>query len=472
MSLLALTACGTLEVGIERTATPTATAVAAATATPAPTVTAAMIVLATDAARPTADVATPTQAATPTPALQPTVSPTPAPTLTPTRESSPLRVAFVKDGNVWLWTERPALSADGTSDAEGQEATALTSAGGVSDVKISDDGPIVAFIRGLELWAVNSDATGERTLISIEDIAAMVEPGDPGVRLYHFEWVPGTHVVAFNTHVHLEVGLVLNDDLRLVDADTLEQTVLLPRGKGGQFYYSPDGRQIAVVRSGTITLIDADGGNPRDALTYTPPVTRSEYQYYARPVWAADSESLRVTIPPADPYAQPPQFTTVWHTRTDGRPAGLIATIAAKPLSQPAFSPDLSHVAYLEQPEGALPGSSEGSLLITDLDSKETVTYHPQAGLVYGWAPDSQHFAFLTHPQLPQAQIGKLSDDPVPAYGDPDVAAIDVLWVDADRYFFIAITSQGRSLLLGGTGGTSTVVATVTGRSLPYDFAR
>ena len=447
VNLVALTACATLQVGIETTATLP------------PTLTATMTVPATETAPPTSPVATSTRAATPTHTLQPTASPTPAPTLTPTQEGSVLRVAFVKEDNVWLWSA-------------GAEARALTSSGGVTRVKISDDGEVVAFTRGLEMWAVNRDGTGERILINIEDIADMVEPGDPGVRLYRFEWVPGTHVVAFNTRLHLEVGLVLNDDLRLVDADTLEHTVLLPRGEGGEFTYSPDGRQIAVVRSGTIALVDAEGGNRRDALTYTPPVTRSEFQYYARPVWAADSRSLRVTIPPGDPYAQPPQFATVWHTRTDGRPAGLIATIAAKPLSQPAFSPDLSHVAYLEQPEGALPGSSEGSLLITDLDSKETVTYHPQAGLVYGWAPDSQHFAFLTHPQLPQAQIGRLGGDPVPAYGDPDVAAIDVLWVDADRYFFIAITSQGRSLLLGGTGGTSTVVATVTGRSLPYDFAR
>jgi len=368
-----------------------------------------------------------------------------------------LRVAFVREGNVWLWSE-------------GAEARALTSAGDVTSVEISDDGEVVAFLRGLELWAVNSDGSGERPLITTDHIAAMVEPGDPGVRVYRFEWVPGTHVVAFNTRLHLEVGLVPNDDLRLVDADTLEQRVLLPRGEGGEFHYSPDGRQIAIVRSGTISLVDADGGNRRESLTYTPPVTYSEFRYYAQPVWAADSGSLRVFIPPVDPQAQPPQLGSVWHLRTDGQEARLIASLRTS--SEPAFSPDLGHVAYLEQAAGAPPGSNEGGLLVTNLDDGETVSYDEQASNVYEWSPDSQHFAYMTSLQLPQAQIGQLGSDPVPAYEDPNVAAIDVRWIDAERYLFTTITEQGRSILLGEIGGSSAVVATVSGRSLIYDFAR
>jgi len=370
-----------------------------------------------------------------------------------------LKVAFVQEDNVWLWSQDAGT-------------TALTSTGGVNSVKISDDGEVVAFVRGLELWAVNSDGTGERKLISIEDIAAMVEPGDPGVRLYRIVWVPGTHTVAFNTHLHLEIGFVLNDDLHLVNADTLEQKVLLPRGKGGEFYYSPDGRQIAIVRTGTITLVDAEGQNLRDALTYTPPATYSEAAFYAQPVWAVDSGSLRVFIPPVDLQAQPPQLGSVWHLRVDGRPASLIGTIAARAGSQPVFSPDLSHVAYLEQASVALPGSSEGGLQVTNLADGETIPYVAQAQDVYGWSPDSQHFAFLSDPQLPQAQIGQLGSDPVPAYDDADVVAIDVRWIDANRYLFTAITAQGQNVILGEIGAPSTLVATVAGRSLSYDYAR
>ena len=450
-SLIFLAACGVLEVGVERAATPEVTATVALTV-----VTRELTRAAT--ATPTLAMATPTLSVpAPTETPEPTASSTPTPeTILAALERPALQVAFVSEGDIWLWSEA-------------QGARSLTSVGDVSDVRISDDGQIIAFRRGLELWAVNSDGTGERALIDIEDIAAMVEPGDNGVRLYQFEWVPGRHIVAFNTRAHMEVGLVLFDDLHLVDADTLEKAVLLPRGEGGQFTYSPDGSQIALVRSGTVTLVDADGGNPREAFTYTPPVTYSEFQYYVEPVWAADSKSLRVAVPPADPIAQPPQLSTVWHVHTNGRAARLIANIDARSLDRHAFSPDLGHVAYVGQSGGTPPGSGEGALLLTDLDSGETVTYQQKAGSVYGWAPDAQHFAFLVQGQHPQAQIGVLGSDPIPVYGDPDVVAIDVRWLDTSRYLFTVITSEGRSLMLGEIGGASSVVATVAGRSLVYD---
>jgi dipeptidyl aminopeptidase/acylaminoacyl peptidase len=395
------------------------------------------------------------------PGAQAVSTPFPAPQLTSTSIPGPstLHVAFVKDGDVWLWT------------GESAEIISLTSAGGVSDVKISDDGKMVAFVREDELWVVSSDGADERQLVSASDFDAM-EPTDPGVQLNRFDWIPGTHLLAFNTRLRMEIGLVLNEDLRLVDADTLEQTVLLPPGEGGEFHYSPDGRQVAVVRAGIISLVDADGSRRREALTYTPVATASEFYFYARPVWAADSRSLRVAVPPVDPHAQPPQPTSIWHIPTDGTPARLLGSIMTAPHSQPAFSPDFNYVAYLKQPEGTPAGSSQGSLLVTDLSNDEAVTYFPEIHNLYGWSPDSQHFAFLTNPQLPQAQIGRLGDDAVPAYGDAESAVIDVRWIDASRYLFLAQSSQGWDILLGEIGGPTTIVAAVAGPRSAFDFAR
>jgi dipeptidyl aminopeptidase/acylaminoacyl peptidase len=448
LCLLSLNGCGVLEVGVEGTVTPAAQV--GATSTPA---------LITAVVTQAADVTPATLPATTPTATAPLPGKTPETTTEPTRpgpERSAVRVAFVKEGSVWLWENDRGVDL-------------LTDAGDVRDVKISDDGRVVAFVRGLELWMVNSDGTGERVLISVEDIAAMVEPGDPGVRLYNLDWVPGAHVVAFNTAAQLEIGLQLHDDLHLVDADTLEKTTLLPRGEGGQFTYSPDGGQIAIMRSGTVTLVDAGGGTLREAFTFTPPVTRSEFQYYAHPVWAADSQSLRVAIPPADPLAQPPQLATVWHVYTDGRPAGWIATIDASSLDNHAFSPDLSRIAYVQR-SGGSPATEGGALLVTNLENGDTVTYQDHVGIVYGWSPDSKHLAFLLQGQLPQSQIGMLGTDPVPVQEDPNVAAIDVRWLDAGRYLWAMVDQQGRTLFLGEIGGSSTVVATVAGRSLPYDY--
>jgi hypothetical protein len=276
--------------------------------------------------------------------------------------------------------------------------------------------------------------------------------------------------VAYSTRIDLPIGLMLNDDLHTVDADSLEKTTLLPVGEGGEYVYSPDGRQVAVTNKGGISLYDADGQNRRDALTYTPVVTYSEYRYYPQPVWEAYSESLRVAIPPADPLAQPRQPTSIWSLATDGTPATLIGSLAAQPGSQPSFSPELKLVAYLEPSETGAPGATPGKLLVQDLETGETIGEYASVGSIYGWSPDSAHLAFLAQLDLPQAQIAPFGGSAAPAHGDTSVAVIDVGWVDASRYLYLASTSSGWSLHLGEIGGSSTVLATVDGRPLPYDW--
>jgi hypothetical protein len=246
--------------------------------------------------------------------------------------------------------------------------------------------------------------------------------------------------------------------------------LLLPPGQGGEFYYAPDGRQVAVVTAASISLLDADGGNRRDVFNYAPVSTYSEFQYYAQPVWAADSASLRVAIPPADPLAQPSQPSAIWRIPTDQTPASLLGNFAAGLQGQFAFAPDLNQVAYLALPEGVLPGGAE-SLLLMNLDSGETVTYYAGAYQVYGWAPDSQHLAFLSGSQLPQAQIGQPGGAAVLAHGSADVAAIDVSWVDAQHYVYLAQSVQGWSILLGQVGASSVLLADLAGAPPAYDFA-
>ena len=233
--LLSITACGTLEVGI----VPTFPSDDAATATMA--------------ARSTESAALAT--------LDAEATPTPVPTPTSIPASTELRVAFVnatENGyNAWLWTEGKG------------EAVPLTNAGGVGDVKISDDGEIVAFTRGDGLWMVRSDGMEERQLVSAGEFAALEtqEPsGAPelSVVLNRFDWIPGTHILAFNTRLQMEIGLALNEDLHLVNADTLERTALLPPGEGGEFTISPDGRQFAIVTRGSVSLIRVGGCDRRE----------------------------------------------------------------------------------------------------------------------------------------------------------------------------------------------------------------
>ena len=443
-ALLSLTACsGTFEVGVVHTATPGG----AATLTPTS--------LATP--KPTAGTAPP-----------PTSAPTSEPASTPTYGPFVLYVAFVKDGDVWLW-------ADTEHPMEEQVAVPLTTAGGVEDVKISKDGMLVAFTRGGELWAVNRDGTGERPLVTAEAFAAM-ERREPEFRvaLHRYAWVGRTHTLAFNTRLDTGYGLVLNDDLRLVNADTVELTVLFPPGQGGEFAYSPDGSQVAIATPGDIFLADADGANPREALSYTPVATASEFRYYPEPVWSADSSALRVAIAPPDPYVERPQ-TSIWALRTDGTPAHLMGSIEVARGSQPVFSAYLSQLAYVQLPGDGRPGD-QGSVVLTDLTSDEmmsdSTTYYAEARAIYGYAPDSLRFAFATNAEQPQAMLGQLGAEAIPALGDAEGAVIDVRWIGGDRYLVLANRSAGGwDIILGEVGGSRTAIATVGGFPPAYDFA-
>ena len=457
---LSAAACGTLEVGIA--------------GTPGPSTETALVE--TRVVIPATPQGTAAEATTAPSAQAPTPTPVPAP--------ANLYVAFSRDNNVWLW-------------AEGGEAVQLTRRGGVDQIRISDDGAIIAFSRGGELWMVRADGSDERPLVSIDDLAAIrdVESTESELVLHRFEWIPWTHHVAFNTRLDIDVGVILSDDLWQVNAEPGEKAAVLPPGDGGEFYYSPDGRQVAVATPGSVVLFDSGGGNRREALTYTPVATASEFRYYARPVWAADSGSLRIVIPPANPYAQPPQLATVWRLATEGTSPRLLGDIPSSAMSQPAFSSDLRYVAH-QAAEQVGAAENRTSLLITDLDLRGTVTYypesdagvqitldsgdvithHPQVGQIYGWAPQGQHFAFATQPDPElgfQAQIGQLGGDVVLAFPDAAAAVIDLQWVDADRYLFVAQGARGWDILLGSVGGEIVPVATVGGAGPPpsYDFA-
>jgi hypothetical protein len=380
-----------------------------------------------------------------------------------------LRIAFVGEDQLWLWS------------AESKEPLALTSTDRTNgQVRISDDGAIVAFLRGNDLWAVNSDGSQERKLLSMEDLDG-VEPADEGLGVNRLEWIPGTHTLAFNTRLNQAYGLVLSDDLHLLDVDTLERTILLPAGEGGEFYYSPDGSRIAIVTPGEISLVDAQGEQREQVLTYTPVNTGSEYRFYAQPFWSSDGSALRVAIPPAELFARPLQSTSIWHIPTDGSPARLLTSIDTSPqlgADSIAFSSDLEFVAYVQirQPEGAPPEQVEPWLEVQRLANGDLQAY-PYSGDFVRWAPDSHLMAFVAGRYEPQLRIGQWSGATIPGATDVSTGVSDVRWVDAEHYLFLARSRAERGsaqggwdLVLADIHGASTILASTA--SYPsYDFA-
>lgn len=450
--LILLVACAPAAVSTDTSAPPPATETEVSTSPP-----------------PAATTQAPPASPTSTPEATPTAAPTQEPAETPLGVDLAIQVAYIKAGDVWLW------------DPAGG-ARQLTSTGQDTAVRLSDDGQLVAFTRQLddfrsELWAVNTDGSNEHALITAGELDQLEvqdrQPTARGIVPYQFDWVPGTHTVAFNTRQsHEGLGQLLSDDLRLVDADvqfdTLEQITLLPSGEGGDFYFSPDGRLLALTTPDSIDLMTVAGSDRRRVLEYERVTTYSEYLYYARPVWSPDSSYLLVATPPSDPLADPAQPTTLWEIPAAGGEARQLSQLAGSTFfgAEAAFSPDLSRVLYTEQV--GEPAENMRALHITQVDGiQDLVSLTAPLLEAAGWAGDSDHFLFWTGQdrELRYAEVGG-SDRPLIA----GAQLVDVRFVDPEHFLYIAANGQNFELGLGNLDGAIQSIDTVTGLPPEFDF--
>ncbi len=274
------------------------------------------------------------------------------------------------------------------------------------------------------------------------------------------EWRPNSHQLYFNTSPRIEgPGLFLNDDLWVVDLDDGLLTMILPPGEGGNFYFSPNGERVAVVTPGQIQLMDYDGNNRQDVLYHEPVITYSEFQYYATPVWSADSQSLVIAIPPEDFMAGDHQPTTVWRIDDNGQPArkiGDLMTLMRIP-APPVFDPDLGQVAYLFG-EGANngPGSPPAGLAIAALDQfalGESIIYSQEVENLGDWSPNGRQFIFTpAGPVVGLRQLGEVGQEPT-VIGDGQSPIARINWVDENNYIFSQKNGLLWDLVIDGTAG-------------------
>jgi len=419
--------------------------------------------------------ATPNAPNNPTPTTSPTANDssllgeTPVPEQTeenklPTPTAGSLIVAYIKDGNLWVWSQ-------------GQRRQ-LTQEGEVSRPRLSPDGRIIAYLRPaddfhLEMWAINVNGENERRLVSVADLDAIGggvrDPSALAINPYRFEWAPGTHQLAYNTYqVFQGPGLSLLNDLNLVEADTLQKTNLLLSGWGGEFYYSPDGGQIAISQPDKVILANADGSDYRPVMNYPVVTTYSEYRYYASPVWAEDGKSLRLALPPVDPLATPQQPTSLWRIAADGSEPQQNGTILAVPFfEQPVeFSPDLARIAFVK--EVGQPTENLRELHLAANDGSGDWMYAKAVALHFqGWAPEANRFAY-TLGEAQELWVGSLQDVPKqPGGGMYGVQNLG--WVDSNRLLFWQSSGGGFELFLANLQGGTLLLDTITGAP-DYDF--
>ena len=383
------------------------------------------------------------------------------PDTTPNEETAvveKLTIAYVKGGNVWLWTPD-----DGHAP--------LTQERGVTAVLLSDDAQKIAFIRNDYLWVVDSNGRNERPLIASNEFTA-IAPQAVNATFHQMVWVPGTHTLLFNTRLQYEVpDLFANDDLWAINIDSQIVSPLLHAGDGGNFTVAPDGQHVAISRPGIIEIFDLTTREKRTIFTYTPVLTYQEAPYYARPAWLPDGRSLYVAIPPADGMAAPNQPTTIWHLMLEGNQGRLIGNIPAAFAfrSAPLFSADMSRVAYLV---GNVPEALDIAVSsLSDDAVGEMKLYTEEAQTLNSLSPDGQHFAYTPpYSGWPNRQIGALDQPPL-RLAEDEMAVLDIIWTDNTRYLYLRQSELGWDILLGELENNSPqLIDTITGHLPDLDF--
>jgi hypothetical protein len=396
--------------------------------------------------QPTATKVKPTATPTlPTPTRKPTFTPTVTETLPPPRDP-PLAVAYIKDRDVYLWTE-------------GVGSTRLTTVGDARWLTLSDDGRRVAFTRDIglyydlgELWAINSDGSELRLLVNLDELNPILDEYNPYIAPMQFDFIPGTHKIAFNTGGIADgMGPWYYEDLRTVDVDTLRKaTLLVPGFAGGSFLYSPNGATVALVKGNQILLANANGSNLRNVLTFPWILVGTEGYVMVHLVWASDSKSFTVFIPSQrDPFAETIGPTRVFRVTTAGDIFPLFNFPANDEYWQTEISPDGARILYISGKDDALQTIHEAAL-------DGSYDFEVASGAIWGWAPDSRHFVYLDEAsnnlQYGNTEEGfsKLSD-----YVSPSLRRIK--WVDDDRFLYIRLF-QSYEIRLDDTSGNSILI--------------
>ena len=364
---------------------------------------------------------------------------------------SVLRVAYIKGDNVWLWTE-------------GAGSIQLTTTGGASAPVLSSDGLVVAFLRNRELWAVNADGSGERQLVSTTFLSTLAT-GEDIAEVYDHVWIPGSHVITFNTLVVAGiVGYRIPQfDLYSCNADGTTDMIVSLRasGSGGVPYVSPDAMHIALAQPDKVIFLEISGAFINTAFTFTSIMTYSEWAYVPQLLWLPDSSGVRVIIPPSDPLGNPTDVTKVWNLPVSGTATTLDSFITAPAFfSAPILSPEGNKVLYMAESGDSyiiqvreIGGSDNGYLSGPKGD----------IGIV-NWSPDSVHFVYWS-PQRSNTFLGSVGEvgSNISDIG-PNANVVE--WIDDGHLIFIGDSGELRYRFI--EGASSLIDSNVT----EYDLGR
>lgn len=391
----------------------------------------------------------------PPPAGEPTAPPVPP---APTAVSAPLtlQVVFSTLEGIFLWRE-------------GAGARFLT--GGDRDlpsrVRLSQDGQVIAFLRGGELFAINADGTGERLLVSRDYLEANRPAGEDilAVGIDSFAFLPGTHDVLFSLSVETISFPLLLEDLHRVNADAPSPMRLLAeRQGGGRWFPAPDGQSIALVRASQIALFWLATQEQRLLLEFPMVNTQSEWIYYPSIVWKPDSSGVYTVIPPQNLLETPPQPHRFYFLPVTGEASLLAEFTLADPKGYAyAFSSDGRWLAYLTQEAG------EEVVYLREPGGTPQPLFRAAAGTpldLVGWSPEP---ALLVTKLGEMAEFIVLSPDGTSRQlrVTPTSPFARLVWADANRILLRLTDLLVYDLLTD----TAQVITPGVGQDADFDFA-
>lgn len=237
---------------------------------------------------------------------------------------SGLRVVYLRDGNLWSWTEAGG-------------SVQLTGTGDMSIARLSDDGQLLAYMRGREISTVHMDGTDVHLLTSLEN---------EGAALW---FAPSGSMLAISTSDHIEVV-----DLSAGSSTRVVTYPAIPTGYYPEVVWTPDA-------AGFKTVIPPQSESGQAELLFV--FTDGTVANLAKFSMVSPSES--------PPYISPDGGYIIYAAKLDSENKSLYlmdSSGATRPYGEPmdrvrayAWLPDSVHFAYGEGgPSNAYMGSVSG----------------------------------------------------------------------------------------------------------------
>lgn len=396
--------------------------------------------------------------------------------------TEPLEVRFIKDGDLWVWMED-----------QSEAAHQITSTGGVTSFHYSPDEQVIAFQRRvdpnpdvpskLELWAVNSDGSKPRRLVSAEEFDAMV-PEHPEFWLANvptnLTWLPDTHRLTFGVYQWFDAVGASDAPINawVVDADTLERQPWQPAGPDPALrdrwnepvhLPSPDGQVQALFWDTALDLVRADGTLiSKQALAY-PRNGPGEGPFWSAPqaTWTPDSQSLRVMVPNEAVYGQV-ETISAWQIPADGNSPEKLHTFEGMSYYL-SFAPGNSDIiAYVRSEK---PTSNQWELHLARFNGSQDVLYASGYLLTFhSWSPDAYHFTY-TQSGTGKVWLGGLCEPSHLLIDAPGSEVWNLTWLDAKRFLYVQ-SNQGvrNQLRLGEIGKENILIGDVGATGGHYEI--